>query len=151
MTSMIWSVQRSRMYVRLWHTLQIMASSTYIWRLPYNLIPKCCEQIYNYIFVKFSYNILLTPLPLFPPSASNCFWRCFIKKLFLKTLQYSQDESSWWWVFCEKIYQYVDIMWLLLTRKHMCWSLFLILSIAKLFRALILKNICKRLLLKIRL
>ena len=39
-------------------------------------------------------------------------------------------------------------MWLLLTRKHLCWSLFLILSIAKFFRALILKNICERLLLK---
>ena len=39
-------------------------------------------------------------------------------------------------------------MWLLLTRKHLCWSLFLILSIAKFFRALILKNIYKRLLLK---
>ena len=39
-------------------------------------------------------------------------------------------------------------MWLLLTGKHLCWSLFLILSIAKFFRALIFKNIFKRLLLK---
>ena len=40
-------------------------------------------------------------------------------------------------------------MWLLLTGKHLSWSLFLILSIAKFFRALIFKNIFKRLLLKI--
>ena len=31
-------------------------------------------------------------------------------------------------------------MWLLLTRKHLRWSLFLILSIAKFFRALILQT-----------
>ena len=43
-------------------------------------------------------------------------------------------------MFCEKIYQYPNIMWLLLTRKHLCWSLFLILSIAKFFRALILQT-----------
>ena len=51
-------------------------------------------------------------------------------------------------MFCEKIYRYVNITWQLLTRKHLSWSLFLILSIAKFFRAHILKNICKRLLLK---
>ena len=39
-------------------------------------------------------------------------------------------------------------MWLLLTGKHLCWSLFLILSITKFLRAHILKNICKRLILK---
>ena len=32
--------------------------------------------------------------------------------------------------------------------KHLCWSLFLIQSMAKFLRALILKNICERLLLK---
>ena len=31
MISLIWSVQRSHMYVRLWHALQIMKSSCYIW------------------------------------------------------------------------------------------------------------------------
>ena len=51
-------------------------------------------------------------------------------------------------MFCEKIYQYVNITWQLLSRKHLCWSFSLILSIAKLFRAIILKNICKWLLLK---
>ena len=39
-------------------------------------------------------------------------------------------------------------MWQLLTKKPLCWSLFLILNIAKFFRVLILKNICKRQLLK---
>ena len=39
-------------------------------------------------------------------------------------------------------------LWLLLTGKHLCWSLFLILSIAKFLRAPILKNICERVLLK---
>ena len=39
-------------------------------------------------------------------------------------------------------------MWLLLTQKHLCWSLFSILSIVKFFRALTLKNICKWLFLK---
>ena len=48
----------------------------------------------------------------------------------------------------KKKYQYINIMWQLLTRKHQWWNLFLILSNAKFFRALILKNICKRLLLK---
>ena len=37
-------------------------------------------------------------------------------------------------MFCEKIYQYANIMWQFLTRKHLCWSIFLILSIAKFFR-----------------
>ena len=55
----------------------------------------------------------------------------------------ASDKSS-----VKKIYQYVNLMWQLLTRKHMCWNLFLTLSIAKFFRAFILKNICKRLLLK---
>ena len=50
--------------------------------------------------------------------------------------------------FEKEIYQYVNITWLLLTWKHLCWSLFLILSIAKFLRAPILKNICERLLLK---
>ena len=36
----------------------------------------------------------------------------------------------------------------LFTRKHLCWSLFLIQNIAKFLRAPILKNICERLLLK---
>ena len=40
-------------------------------------------------------------------------------------------------------------MWLLLTEKHLCWSLFLILSISKFLRAPILKSIFKQLLLKI--
>ena len=35
------------------------------------------------------------------------------------------------------------------TGKHLCWSLFLIQNMAKFLRALILKNICERLLLKI--
>ena len=48
----------------------------------------------------------------------------------------------------KKIYQYINIMWQLHTWKHLCWSLFLILNIAKFFRALTLKNIWKRLLLK---
>ena len=39
--------------------------------------------------------------------------------------------------------------WLLLKRKQLCWSPFLILSIAKFLRPRILKNICERLLLKI--
>ena len=39
-------------------------------------------------------------------------------------------------------------MWLLLTQKHLYWSLFSILSIVKFFRAQILKNICKWLFLK---
>ena len=51
-------------------------------------------------------------------------------------------------MFCEKICKYVNIMWLLLTQKTLCWSLFSILSIVKFFRALILKNICKWLFLK---
>ena len=51
-------------------------------------------------------------------------------------------------MFCEKICKYVNIMWLLLTQKHLWWSLFSILSIVKFFRALILKNICKWLFLK---
>ena len=42
--------------------------------------------------------------------------------------------------------QYFNIMWL--TGKHLCWSLFLILSIGKFYRALIFKNFCKQLLLK---
>ena len=43
-------------------------------------------------------------------------------------------------------------MWLVLTGKHLLhWSLFLILSIVKFFRAFILKNISKRLLLKMSL
>ena len=46
------------------------------------------------------------------------------------------------------MYQYVNITWLLLTGKYLCWSLFLILSIAKFLRARILKNICVQLLLK---
>ena len=50
--------------------------------------------------------------------------------------------------FEKEIYQYVNITWLLLTWKHLCWSLFLILSIAKFLRAPILKNICEWLLLK---
>ena len=59
--------------------------------------------------------------------------RCFVKKVFLKILQYSQE-------------------------KHLCWSLFFIqkrlqymyssVNIAKSFRTPILKNICERLLLK---
>ena len=44
---------------------------------------------------------------------------------------------------------YLDTIWLLLTGKHQCWSLFLILSIAKFLSKPILKNIYKRLLLKI--
>ena len=51
--------------------------------------------------------------------------------------------------FEKEIYQYVHIAWLLLTGKPMCGSPFLILSIAKYLRPPILKNICKRLLLKI--
>ena len=39
-------------------------------------------------------------------------------------------------------------LWLLLTGKQLCRSLFLILSIAKCFRAHILKSICERLLLR---
>ena len=50
--------------------------------------------------------------------------------------------------FDKEIYQYINITWLLLTGKHLCWSLFLILSITKLLRAVILKNVCERLLLK---
>ena len=46
------------------------------------------------------------------------------------------------------IYQYVNITWLLLIGKHVCKSVFLILSIAKFLRAPILENIYKRLLLK---
>ena len=44
--------------------------------------------------------------------------------------------------FEKEIYQYVNITWLLLTGKRLCWSLFLILSIAKFLRAPISKNIC---------
>ena len=50
--------------------------------------------------------------------------------------------------FQKELYQYVKITWLLLTEKHVCWSPFFILSIAKFLRAPILKNICERLLLK---
>ena len=50
--------------------------------------------------------------------------------------------------FEKEIYQYVNITWLVLTRKHMCWSPFLILSTAKLLTAPILKNICEWLPLK---
>ena len=50
--------------------------------------------------------------------------------------------------FEKEIYQYVNITWLLLIGKHLCWSPFLILSIAKFLRAPILKNICEWLLLK---
>ena len=62
-------------------------------------------------------------------------------------------RCSWWlmqlWKWREnKIYQYVNIMWLLLAGKHLCWSLFLILSFAKFLSAPILKNICKPLLRK---
>ena len=42
----------------------------------------------------------------------------------------------------------ISITWLLLTEKHLCWRLFLILSIAKFLKEPILKNICERLLLK---
>ena len=70
----------------------------------------------------------------------------FYKKAVLKNFALFTGRK--WQVFCEKIYQDVNNMWQLLTRKHLCWSLFLILSIAKFSRALILKNICKRLLLK---
>ena len=51
--------------------------------------------------------------------------------------------------FEKEVYQYVHISWLLLTGKPMCGSPFLILSIEKYLRPPILKNICKRLLLKI--
>ena len=50
--------------------------------------------------------------------------------------------------FEKEIYQYVNITWLFLTRKQLCWSPFFILSISKFLRAPILKNICERLLLK---
>ena len=50
--------------------------------------------------------------------------------------------------FDKEIYQYVNITWLLPTGRYLCWSLFLILSIAKFLRAAILKNSCQRLLLK---
>ena len=64
--------------------------------------------------------------------------------------------------FEKEIYQYVNIkqvakkniflknisQWLFLTGKHLCWSLFLTLSIAKFLRACILKNVCERLLQK---
>ena len=51
--------------------------------------------------------------------------RCFTKKLFLKISQYSQG-------------------------KKLCWNLFLIQSIKKFLWAPILRNICKRFLLKIK-
>ena len=51
--------------------------------------------------------------------------------------------------FEKEIYQYVNITWLLLIGKHVCESVFLTLSIVKFLRAPVLKNICKRLLLKI--
>ena len=50
--------------------------------------------------------------------------------------------------FEKKIYQYVNNMWLFLTWKHLYWGLFLILSITESLKAPILKNIYKRLLLK---
>ena len=46
------------------------------------------------------------------------------------------------------IYQYINITWLLLTEKYLCWSVILILSFVKFLRAPILKNICDRQLLK---
>ena len=51
--------------------------------------------------------------------------------------------------FDKEIYQYVNIIWLLLTEKHLCWSLVLILGIAIFLRAVTLKNISERLLLKL--
>ena len=51
--------------------------------------------------------------------------------------------------FDKETYQYANITWLLLTGNHLCWSLFLILSIAKFLRAIILKNICEQLLVKL--
>ena len=51
-------------------------------------------------------------------------------------------------IFCAVIPVFKNTsLWLLLAGKHLCWSLFLILSIAKCLRARILKNICERLLL----
>ena len=74
------------------------------------------------------------------------------KNLFIKSL--SQH-------FEKEIYQFVNIrlqkrtpfskktsFWLLLKGKHLSWSLFLVLSIAKFLKAPPLKNICARLLLK---
>ena len=50
--------------------------------------------------------------------------------------------------FEKEIYRYVNITWLFLTEKHVCWSPFLILNIAKFLRAPILKNIWEWMLLK---
>ena len=48
--------------------------------------------------------------------------------------------------FEKKIYQYINITWLVFTGKHLRWSLILILNIAKVLIAPILKKIFKRLL-----
>ena len=43
--------------------------------------------------------------------------------------------------FEKEIYQYVEIMWLLLTGKHLCWSPFVILSITKFLRTAASENV----------
>ena len=41
-------------------------------------------------------------------SVNDCFWRCSIKKLFFKTLQYWQDKSSFNNFFLKKVILVVD-------------------------------------------
>ena len=77
----------------------------------------------------------------------------YIKKLFfnLRNIHRTKKKSPFIKLpsqhFEKVIYQCTDITWLL-TDKHLCWSVNLILSIAKFLTAPILKNICELLLLK---
>ena len=61
--------------------------------------------------------------PILKRSASNNFWRCSIKKLFLKTLQYPQDKSSQWHVLREKGF----LWWLIELWK---WHVFIMINIS---------------------
>ena len=77
----------------------------------------------------------------------NVYWDVLRGLVFFKN-KFTYGMKSLSQHFDKEIYRYVHITWLLLTGKYLCWSLFLILSIAKFLRAAILKNICERLLLK---
>ena len=76
----------------------------------------------------------------------NVHWDRLRDKLVFFKNKLTYDMKSLSQHFDKEIYQYVNITWLLLTEKHLCWSLFLILSIVKFLIAAILKNICERLL-----
>ena len=77
----------------------------------------------------------------------NLYWDVLRGLVFFKN-KFTYGVKSLSQHFDKEIYRYVHITWLLLTGKYLCWSLLLILSIAKFLTAAILKNICERLLLK---